>query len=106
MLRHGKDIHILKLLLYAIYNFFIAALVQSNHIKAQYRFEQFVLNKKHLTSTKHLENFLNNIFTLAYNFLICLFKSTSELFVEIVMPRYLHCSTVEILTDPDKMMKN
>ena len=62
-------------------------------IGAQLRLEQYVLNKKHFTSTEHLENFLNNRFTLAYNFLICLFKSTSELFVENVMPRYLHWST-------------
>ena len=68
--------------------------------------EQYALNKKHFTSTDHLENFLNNRFTLAYNFLICLFKSTSELFVEIVMPRYLHWSTAGILSDLNEMMEN
>ena len=49
-----------------------------------------------LSKTEHLEHFLNNKFTLAYNLLICLFKSISEFCVEIVMPRYLHCFTVGI----------
>ena len=61
---------------------------------------------RHFTSTEHLENFLNNRFTLAYTFLICLFKSTSELLVEIVMPRYLHWYTVGISSDLDKMIEN
>ena len=34
---------------------------------------EHVRTKKHFTPTEHLENFLNNKFTLAYNFLICLF---------------------------------
>ena len=35
LLRHGKNINRRRLLLYAIFNFFSAAFVQSNHIGAQ-----------------------------------------------------------------------
>ena len=48
LLRHGKNINRRRLLLYTIFNLFSAAVVQSNHIGAQYRLKEYVLNKKHL----------------------------------------------------------
>ena len=81
LLRHGKNINRRRLLLCTIFNFFSAAFVQSNHIKVRtirFKQETFYTNGT-------LENFPNNKFTLAYNFLICLFKSISEFCVEIVL---------------------
>ena len=57
-----------KLLLYATFNFLKAVLVQSNHIGVQYKVEQYVLNKKHLTLNEQLRNFLNSKLASAYFF--------------------------------------
>ena len=45
LLRQGNPIKRRKLLLFATLNFFRAVLVQSNHMGAQYKLEQYVLNK-------------------------------------------------------------
>ena len=52
LLRHGKNINRRSLLLYAIFCRFRAVFVQSNHIGAQSRLEEIVLNKKN-TPTEH-----------------------------------------------------
>ena len=52
---------------------------------------------------EHLENFLNNKLALAYIFLICRLRSKSLFLMEIVVPRYPHCSTVGIYGCPRKI---
>ena len=91
LLRHG---HFIKH--YYKHYSVSCVLVQSNHIGAQYNVEQYVLNRWHLTLTEQLENFQNSKLALAYIFLICLFKSRSLFFVDIVIPRYLQFSTIGI----------
>ena len=53
---------------------------------------------------EHLENFLNNTLSLAYMyiFLICNLRSKSLLLMEMVVTRYLHCSTIGIFDLPRK----
>ena len=74
----------------------MAVTVQLYHNVEQYILEQNTLNRVHFTSGEHLENFLDKIFTFALNFLICLLMSISQFFILIIIPRYLHWSTLGI----------
>ena len=55
-----------------------------------------------MTLIEHLENFLNNTLALAYIFLICRLRSKSLFLIEMVVPKYLHCSTIGIFDLPGK----